>query len=263
MSFTNEQTGLLKAPLSSANIKTRKMAGRTLSYLEGWVAIAEANRIFGHDGWDRQTVYCKEVSRQEVKIGQQQKAGWKVGYEAKVRITVAADSEAREVVREGTGHGNGTMTDLFDCIESAAKEAETDAMKRALMTFGNPFGLALYDKEQKNVSRDGGMSNEADQHMADNIGKVFDKPAMIPVPDMEDEKAKWVAWSKKLIHALDSSKVPDDVDLWLEKNGVPLVNLGLFSETAYDSIQAQAEKKKEKLAEAAGLDMPNTGLGAG
>jgi DNA repair and recombination protein RAD52 len=24
-------------------------------------------------------------------------------------------------------------------------------MKRALMTFGNPFGLALYDKEQANV----------------------------------------------------------------------------------------------------------------
>ena len=35
--------------------------------------------------------------------------------------------------------------------ESAVKEAESDAMKRALMTFGNHFGLALYDKEQSNV----------------------------------------------------------------------------------------------------------------
>jgi len=35
--------------------------------------------------------------------------------------------------------------------ESAIKEAETDAMKRALSTFGNPFGLALYDREQQNV----------------------------------------------------------------------------------------------------------------
>ena len=32
------------------------------------------------------------------------------------------------------------------------KEAETDARKRALMTFGNPFGLALYDKTQANVA---------------------------------------------------------------------------------------------------------------
>lgn len=100
-----------------------------------------------------------------------------------------------------------------------------------------------------------------DQRMADNIGKVMDKPAMIPVPDMEDEKAKWEAWSKKLVHALDSSKVPEDVDSWLAKNGVPLGNLGKFSEKAYDYIQTQAEKKKEKLAEAAGLG--NTVLGAG
>ncbi len=35
--------------------------------------------------------------------------------------------------------------------ESALKEAETDAMKRALTTFGNPFGLALYDKAQHGV----------------------------------------------------------------------------------------------------------------
>ena len=97
--------------------------------------------------------------------------------------------------------------------------------------------------------------------MADNITKVMDKPAMIPVPDMEDEKAKWAAWYEKIIHALDSSKVPDDVDKWLSMNAVPLGNLGRYSEKAYDKIQAQAEKKKEKLAEAAGLG--NTVLGAG
>ena len=38
-----------------------------------------------------------------------------------------------------------------DANESAAKEAEPDAMKRALMTFGDPFGLALYDKDKANV----------------------------------------------------------------------------------------------------------------
>ena len=32
-----------------------------------------------------------------------------------------------------------------------SRRPETDAMKRALTTFGNPFGLALYDKEQQNV----------------------------------------------------------------------------------------------------------------
>ncbi len=33
------------------------------------------------------------------------------------------------------------------------KAAETDATKRALATFGNPIGLALYDKDQSQVTR--------------------------------------------------------------------------------------------------------------
>lgn len=141
--FTEHQQKLLEAPLDSAKVRTRPQAGRDLSYIEGWHAIAECNRIFGFGNWERHTDYCKEVSRTE--FSQKHK----VGYEAKVRVIVR--QEGQEIVREGTGHGSGIAKDLFDAIEGAAKEAETDAMKRALMTFGNPFGLALYDKEQKNV----------------------------------------------------------------------------------------------------------------
>jgi hypothetical protein len=56
-----------------------------------------------------------------------------------------------EICREGCGSGHGTGPNPGEAHESAIKEAETDAMKRALTTFGNPFGLALYDKEQLNV----------------------------------------------------------------------------------------------------------------
>jgi hypothetical protein len=42
---------------------------------------------------------------------------------------------------------------LGEAHESALKEAETDATKRALTTFGNLFGLALYDREQTGVRR--------------------------------------------------------------------------------------------------------------
>ena len=56
------------------------------------------------------------------------------------------------LIREGTGAGHGIDTDLGLAHESALKEAETDAMKRALVTFGNPFGLALYDKSQRQVT---------------------------------------------------------------------------------------------------------------
>jgi hypothetical protein len=63
------------------------------------------------------------------------------------------------LVREGSGAGHGIDVDLGQAHESALKEAETDAMKRALMTFGNPFGLALYDKAQRQVSSAGGQGD--------------------------------------------------------------------------------------------------------
>jgi hypothetical protein len=68
-----------------------------------------------------------------------------------VRISVGVGGHGL-LIREGTGAGHGIDTDLGLAHESAIKEAETDAMKRALMTFGNPFGLALYDKSQRQVS---------------------------------------------------------------------------------------------------------------
>jgi len=145
MAFTPEQLEALRAPLSRADVRTRSQSGRQLSYIEGWHAIAEANRIFGFDAWDRQLLELRMVSERERLIGRDQKPGWGVSYLATVRITVGS------ITRDGTGAGHGIDTDLGLAHESAIKEAETDAMKRALMTFGNPFGLALYDKEQREV----------------------------------------------------------------------------------------------------------------
>ena len=50
MAFSDTQARQLKAKLDSQNVKTRKANGATLHYIEGWHAIAEANRIFGFDG---------------------------------------------------------------------------------------------------------------------------------------------------------------------------------------------------------------------
>lgn len=144
--FTPEQKTALAAPLSRANVKQRAQAGRQLSYVESWVTISEANRIFGFDGWSSETIEIKCVSEREREIGAAKKAGWGVSYTAKVRVTVDG------VMRDGVGAGHGIDVDLGQAHESAIKEAESDSRKRALMTFGNPFGLALYDKEQANVA---------------------------------------------------------------------------------------------------------------
>ena len=130
----------LNAPLDRKHVKARKQGGGNVSYIEGWHAIAEANRIFGWNGWTRETMDMREVREPELVNG-----NWRVGFVAKVRI------EVKGAFRDGTGFGSGIAKDLGDAYESAVKEAETDAMKRAFMTFGNPFGLALYDKTQANV----------------------------------------------------------------------------------------------------------------
>jgi DNA recombination protein Rad52 len=152
MMFTKEQTDALSAPLNRDNVKSRKQGGAQVSYIEGYHAENEANRIFGFDGWDRVLVASKCVSERERKIGKPpyEKDGWSVTYTATVRITVHTDG--REIVREGSGAGHGIDADLGQAHESALKEAETDAEKRALKTFGNPFGQALYDKEQRDVA---------------------------------------------------------------------------------------------------------------
>jgi len=145
VTFTPEQTQALTAPLDPKHVAQREQAGQKLSYIEGWHVIAEANRIFGFDAWTRETVELRCVAERERLVGRQQKPGWGVTYIARVRISVG------DVIRDGCGTGHGIGTDLGECHESALKEAETDAMKRALMTFGNPFGLALYDKSHANV----------------------------------------------------------------------------------------------------------------
>ena len=149
MAFTDTQIAALSADLSRAHVKGRQQAGRTLSYIESWHAIAEANRIFGFDGWQSETVECRMVSERERGGG---KEGWAVSYVARVRVTVWAGK--RRLVREGVGAGHGIDRDLGQAHESAIKEAESDSRKRALMTFGNPFGLALYDKTQASVTSD-------------------------------------------------------------------------------------------------------------
>jgi hypothetical protein len=73
-------------------------------------------------------------------------------YTALVRITVCSASESTAVVRESSGAGHGIDIDLGQAHESALKEVETDAFRRALMTFANPFGLGLYDRQQREVT---------------------------------------------------------------------------------------------------------------
>jgi recombination DNA repair RAD52 pathway protein len=122
---------LITAP--SAHVEAN---GRELSYIEGWYAISEANRIFGFDGWSRETVESRCV------LARENRGTFLAVYTARVRISVQAGGTM--IIREGHGSGEGRGASPGEVHDTALKAAETDATKRALATFGKPFGLALY-----------------------------------------------------------------------------------------------------------------------
>ena len=126
MGFSAKQVQALRRDLNPRYVRVREAHGRELSYIEGWHAIAEANRIFGHDGWNRETVESKCV------LARENRGTFLAIYIAKVRISVHTDSGM--VVREGHGTGEGRGTSPGDVHDIALKAAETDATKRALAT---------------------------------------------------------------------------------------------------------------------------------
>ena len=145
MALSDTQVRQLRAKLDGKHVKTRKANGTDLYYVEGWHVIAEANRIFGYDAWDRRTLasHCVWSGPSGAYHG--------AAYTAKVRVSVRAGDIT--IVREGSGTGEGRASTPGQAHELALKGAETDATKRALATFGNPFGLALYDREQLGVRK--------------------------------------------------------------------------------------------------------------
>ena len=135
----------LSKPLDPKHVKKPSGSfGPKGDYLEGWHVINEMNRIFGFDGWSYTIDLTRDALEKDDTKGQ-----WQAAYTCVCTLTVETDKG--NVVRQDVGFGSGFAKQVGDAIEGATKEAATDALKRAARTFGNPFGLALYDKSRANV----------------------------------------------------------------------------------------------------------------
>jgi DNA recombination protein Rad52 len=146
--FSPAQLKKLTGKLDRSCVQSRTVEGKSIDYIEGWFALSEANAIFGFANWDRETVHFErlfERTRGEMTT---------CSYSARVRVRVRAGDQT--ISREGTGCGTASARNAADAHERAIKAAETDATKRALATFGNRFGLCLYDKDQAGVSEPAG-----------------------------------------------------------------------------------------------------------
>tara|TARA_R100000773_G_scaffold17996_1_gene16304 strand:+ start:55 stop:708 length:654 start_codon:yes stop_codon:yes gene_type:complete len=166
MTFSKEQVELLKQPINPDNVSFREGGGGLkLAYVESWHVIQEANRIFGFGGWSSETLEAGLVSEGKDSYGNSI-----FSYIAKVRVTVG------DVVREGygTGHGRGGKMSDGEKHESAIKEAESDARKRALMQFGDQFGLSLYDKEQNWAKRKPEKANKSSNTASSPTSEIYE-----------------------------------------------------------------------------------------
>ena len=190
--------------LDPKNVKPAKQFGPKGDYIEGWHAMAEANRIFGHDGWSYTIEECTCVANEPRKIGKDKKDGWGVTYIAKVRTVVDG------VTREDFGAGHGYDVDLGLAHESAIKEATTDALKRALRSFGNPFGLALYDKSRENVG-------------------VEPVQKLEPTPE---NKRKWIA------EQIAAKNTDADLAAWWNQEGIVNLRESLPDDMQQDVMKA-------------------------
>src|SRR5215475_7282866 len=102
MGFSAKQIQALRRSLSPRQVRTREANGRELSYIEGWFAMSEANRIFGFDGWNRETVESRCV------LARENRGSFLAIYIARVRISVQAGGVT--IIREGHGSGEARST---------------------------------------------------------------------------------------------------------------------------------------------------------
>lgn len=137
MPFSSNQLEQLQAKIDEARVHVRRKQGMELRYLEGHDVIEMANTVFGYHAWSYQVTKLEQAA-----------GVWL----ATILLTVTTP-EGETVQREDVGVGipaiardAGEATP--DAQETAIKGAVTDALKRALRTFGNAFGNSLYDKSE-------------------------------------------------------------------------------------------------------------------
>lgn len=114
-------------------------SGQKVHYISAEKCIALANEVFGFNGWSSsiQNIQVDFVDEnpQTLKIS--------LGLSVVVRVTL----------RDGTYHEDIGYGHIENCkgkaaaFEKAKKEGTTDALKRALRSFGNVLGNCIYDKD--------------------------------------------------------------------------------------------------------------------
>lgn len=140
----------LEKPLDWSRVRKKPgPGGQEFDYLPHDDVTRTANRIFGYDGWGYTTDAVTCVTQGPCKRDGRQ--GYLAAYTARVTLRVRL-ADGTWLTKGGTGEGyHVDYSDLAQalCHGKAAKEAESDALKRAFMRLGDQFGLILYAREEE------------------------------------------------------------------------------------------------------------------
>jgi len=164
--MNQEQLDMLNQAPPAKELRTRRADdGTLLTYLEGRYIVETLNAIFGPDGWSREfagrglQIVDKSVVGIFVDGGDCdiEKSMVRVSVTCEYRILLKRSyvgscgvTYEGPTVIEDVGFGQSKpFVNVGDAIESACKEAVTDALKRCARTIGNALGLCLYNRKQE------------------------------------------------------------------------------------------------------------------
>jgi DNA repair and recombination protein RAD52 len=129
----------LEKQLGPEYISSRPGAfGQKVHYLAAEKVINLANEVFGFNGWS------SAIQNIQVDFVDENQNG---------KISLGLSVIVRVTLKDGTFHEDVGYGHIENCkgkaaaFEKAKKEGTTDALKRALRTFGNILGNCIYDKE--------------------------------------------------------------------------------------------------------------------
>ncbi len=157
--LSSEALELLGQPLDPTMVSQREGAGgKQLSYIEAWMAIDQANRIFGYGNWGYRVLGGPDL--QQIDIMNPSTGEITARYEYYTATVGVYLGERMIFSDEGFCDLKDLKPDtpknrIVGMHEMARKGAISDGMKRALRGFGPQFGNSLYGDSNEGVEAGG------------------------------------------------------------------------------------------------------------
>ncbi len=188
-------TEALAQPLDPELVSQRKgRGGRKFDYIEGHTAIDQANRIFGFGGWGYELVgdvTLRLIEQTDQRTGEVTSTA---AYAAVVRVTVPGAPSRTDVgfqpVSDESSEGH----------ETAFKGAVTDALKRALRSFGDRFGNGLYGDPPTNSGNRRESSRPTERQPQSTAERDSQPRAQGRAPAQESQPAERRGPARRVVH---------------------------------------------------------------